>query len=221
MDEIEQIRMRYERRKNNSSVPKGHFYFDYFMQSERELVYAKIIHTYFDDFSNVKILEVGAGTGINLHFFIRQGFRHENIFANELLDDRIKVLNEKFPAIRILPGDASLLRFEQEFDIVLQSTVFTSILDEEFKTLLAEKMWNMKKESGIILWYDFMYDNPRNRDVKGISKRQIHNLFPKAEKISFCNVTLAPFIGRRTGRYYPVINAFFPFLRTHTIALIR
>ena len=222
MNEIDLIKLRYEKRKSNplNTKLKSFFYFDYFMQSEREIIFLKIISSIFVERNNLKLMEIGAGMGTNIYFFLKHGFKPENIYANELLDDRLETLHEKFPFIHIIPGDASALDYQNEFDIVFQSTVFTSVLDEELKTKLANKMWKMKKENGIVLWYDFVYDNPRNKDVQGISKNQVRKLFPNAQRITFYKVTLAPFIGRRIGRLYHLINSLFPFLRTHTIALI-
>ena len=82
-------------------------------------------------------------------------------------------------------------------------------------------MWEMKSEKGIILWYDFVYDNPFNKDVKGINKKEIKSLFPMASKYIFYKTTLAPPIGRRIKKFYNFFNILFPFLRTHTIAVIK
>jgi hypothetical protein len=71
-----------------------------------------------------------------------------------------------------------------------------------------------------MIWYDFKYNNPNNLDVKGVGKTEIKKFFPKAKKIIFHNVTLAPPIGRRVGKMYNLINFLFPFLRTHVIAEI-
>ena len=59
-------------------------------------------------------------------------------------------------------------------------------------------MLRVLKKEGIILWYDFSYDNPKNPDVKGIKKEEIINLFPNC-KFTFNKVTLAPPIVRSTA----------------------
>jgi hypothetical protein len=69
-------------------------------------------------------------------------------------------------AIRILVGDAAEINLDQgPFDVVYQSTVFTSILDDDFQQKLADRMWALVKPGGGVLWYDFIYSNPRNPDV--------------------------------------------------------
>jgi len=192
------------------------------MQDERERLYAEILGIHFNhDFTGLKIMEIGAGTGTNIHFFCRTGFLNANIFANELSDARFEILSGLYPGIQLFKGEASQLDFVDEFDIVMQSTVFSSILDHQLKIKLAAKMFEMVKPEGLILWYDFKYNNPVNSHVKGINKREIAGLFPVAKKIEFKNVTLAPPIGRKVGRYYHVINWLFPFLRSHLIAIIH
>jgi len=95
------------------------------------------------------------------------------------------------------------------------------VLDAELKQRLADKMMDMVKPEGIILWYDFMFDNPRNKHVNGINKAEIKKLFAKGKDIQFNKVTLAPPISRRLYRIYSFINTLFPFLRTHIIAVIK
>jgi SAM-dependent methyltransferase len=223
MSEIDEIKLRYEERKKfvrPASV--SDFYFNWYIQNERELQYAITLKKKFgNNFSDLKIIEVGAGTGNNLFFFKKLGFQDHNIWANELLQDRIEILRNNFPGVNIMEGDASELSFIEKFDIVFQSTVFTSILDIEFRKKLADKMIEMLKPQGIVLWYDFMYDNPGNKHVKRVSRQEIQSLFPKSKQIEFYKVTLAPPISRRIYKFYPCINSLFPFLRTHVIAVIR
>jgi hypothetical protein len=85
------------------------------------------------------LIEIGAGTGNNLYLFTRLGFRLTNIWTNELLDDRFEMLKINFPGIHCEKGYASTLSHNNKFDIVLQSTVFTSILDDDLN-----KPWQTK-----------------------------------------------------------------------------
>jgi len=218
MTEIKKIEERYQRRKEIPII--DNFYFRYFAKSERELIFHKKVSKLFDT-NTSKILEIGAGNGDNLLFFKRLGFKWHNIYANELLPERFIDLKNNLPTATLIPGNALDLNFQNEFDIVFQSTVFTSILDDDFKRKLALKMMQVVKKDGIILWYDFTFDNPKNPDVKGIKKSEIKSLFREAKYIDFQKVTLAPPISRRIGRFYNPINSLFPFLRTHIIAVIK
>jgi SAM-dependent methyltransferase len=222
--ETQKIFDQYERRKNDKKIRRHseNIYFNHYAQSERELLYAEIIKKRFSSTDSIKLLEIGAGTGGNLFLFKRIGLKWENIYANELLPDRFEVLKDTFPKINTLEGDACDIEnnTENSFDIVFQSTVFTSILTLDFKIKLANKMWSFLKPHGIILWYDFAFDNPKNKDVKGIKKKEIVKLFSQSNRIVFHKTTLAPPIGRKVKNLYPFFNIC-PFLRTHLVAEIE
>jgi hypothetical protein len=145
--------------------------------------------------------------------------------GNELLPERAQAARRVLPSgIPILTGDALQLELPPEsFDVVYQSAVFTSILDPDFRTALARRMWTWVKPGGGVLWYDFIYDNPRNRDVAGVPLRGIRQLFPDGN-LRYWRLTLAPPLARALAGIHPALytaaNAF-PFLRTHVMCWIR
>lgn len=165
------------------------------------------------------IIEIGAGQGGNVPMLEACGFKTGHIFLNELLPDRIKMAEERFPQLKMYPGNVLDIDFKKQFDFVFQSTVFTSILDDSDRKKVAEKMWQILKPGGSILWYDFVYNNPLNRNVRKVSLHELKTLFPDSVKTTVRRVTLAPPIGRRVGKLYKVFNV--PFLRTHIFAVIR
>ena len=225
--ETEQIKARYHRRSNLSKDLYNPLKIDVIYRKqefERNLI--KILRKNFSyDLSDLKVLEIGCGQGANLLKFIELGFKPENLFGNELLEERVLKARKILPSeVKIIEGDALNLKFESgTFDIILQSTVFSSIISEEFKKKLAEKIFDFLKPGGGILWYDFFYNNPNNSDVEGISKRSIKNLFPNTE-IYFKKITLAPPLGRIVTRVNPSLYNFFnffPFLRSHILCWIQ
>jgi SAM-dependent methyltransferase len=172
-----------------------------------------------------RLLEIGCGSGNNLQLFLLLGFRPDHLVGNELLEERVEVARALLPSqVTLAPGDASDLHFKDEsFDIVLQSTVFTSILDSDFRQKLALHLWRLVKPGGGVLWYDFTFNNPRNPDVQGIPLVRIRQLFPEGE-ITAWRVTLAPPISRMVTRVHPCLYTLFnlvPFLRTHLLCWIR
>lgn len=216
--EIEKIKRRYERRPVTAKKLPAFSAFHHYMLAEREYWYGHFLTQHFESLANRTILEVGAGGGTNLLFMLRLGFQTKNIYANELIPSAVQVIRDKniLPPRNILEGSATDLPIDQKYDVVFQSTVFTSILDEKFQEQLAQHMWNLLKPGGLILWYDFVYNNPSNKDVRGITKRRVKALFPESKSSNFVRVTLAPPIGRRVGRLYPYFNL--PFLRSHIVA---
>jgi SAM-dependent methyltransferase len=174
------------------------------------------------DLSRVRLLEVGCGGGGNLLRFLQWGFDPANLVGNELLPDRLAIARRRLPErIRLIGGDASALDCGT-FDIVFQSTVLSSILDNALQVTLARRMWEMTMPGGGVLWYDPCYGNPRNPDVRGVPLRRVAELFPHAKPI-VRRVTLAPPIARAIGRLapalYPICNAL-PMLRTHLLCWI-
>ncbi len=112
---------------------------------------------------------------------------------------------------------------ENTYDVVFQSTVFSLILDDGLKLKLSNKMWKLVKPEGGILWYDFIYNNPQNKDVKGAPVKMLKSFFP-SNQIKVWKVTLAPPVARLVIRinpnFYNLLNLF-PFMRTHVLCWIR
>ena len=98
----------------------------------------------------------------------------------DLLPERVEAARRRLtPGADIRDGDASALPWDAGvFDIVLQSTVFSSILDAGMRTAVAAEMARVLAPGGVILWSDFFADNPRNRAVRGMRRREIARLFP-------------------------------------------
>jgi SAM-dependent methyltransferase len=174
------------------------------------------------DLARLTLLEVGCGGGGNLLRFLRWGFDPAHLVGNELLPASLETARRRLPhEVELIGGDASELQCGQ-FDIVYQSTVFSSILDDGFQYKLARRMWDMTRPGGAVLWYDFCYDNPNNANVRGVPVRRIRELFPESAPV-VRRVTLAPPLSRLatriSPRFYSVLNAF-PFLRTHALCWI-
>jgi SAM-dependent methyltransferase len=174
--------------------------------------------------AGLDVLEVGSGHGDNLLEMLRLGFDPARLVGNELLPERVAASRRRLPAAtRVLEGDATQLALpDGSFDIVVVSTVFSSILDDAFQQRLATAMWRWVRPGGAVLWYDFTLDNPRNTDVRAVPLRRLRALFP-ASRIDARRVTLAPPIGRQVVRLHPAAWRLFnalPLLRTHVLAWI-
>lgn len=225
--EVEQVRKRYARRRQLGEDERySPFAPENVMTTqERDRAIIRWINSCrIAPVNNKRVLEIGAGSGSNLLHLIQLGFRPENLVANELIEERADLARTRLPAaVAVVTGDACDLDYPDEsFDVVYQSTVFTSILDRDFQSRLADKMWRLTRRGGGVLWYDFTFDNPNNPDVRGIPLTRIRELFPDAG-ITAWRITLAPPISRRVARIHPalytLLNAL-PFLRTHLLCWI-
>lgn len=177
------------------------------------------------ELSALRALEVGCGSGGNLLELLRLGFTPEHLRGIELLPERHAMARERLPAATDLwLGDALQADVAPASqDLVLQSTVFSSLLDERFQHDLAAAMWRWLKPGGAIVWYDMAVNNPRNADVRGLPPARVRALFPDG-RLDIRRVTLAPPLARAVCRVHPGLYAVFnclPLLRTHRLAWIE
>jgi ubiquinone/menaquinone biosynthesis C-methylase UbiE len=197
-----------------------------FMVQDREKHLLKLLSAYeCIPLETKKILEIGCGNGDLLRDFIKWGARPENIIGIDLLPDRVAEAIHLCPkAIDIQQGNAAKLQFADEsFDVIVQATVFTSVLDMNMKRQMAAEMFRVVKSDGLILWYDYHMDNPKNPDVKGVTAREISGLFPKCQ-IHLQRITLAPPLARLLAPYSWLLCEVLsrvPWLCTHYIGVIR
>jgi SAM-dependent methyltransferase len=194
-------------------------------RQERERALADLLSRHVQrPLAELDVLEVGCGGGDNLLELIRLGCDPARLFGNELLPERAAAARLRLPAsVAVHEGDALQMPLpDAHFDLVLQYTVFSSILDDAFQAQLAARMWQWLRPGGAIVWYDFTVNNPRNPDVRGVPLARVRALFPQA-RVDARRVTLAPPISRRVARLHPGACNFFnmlPLLRTHSLAWI-
>ena len=137
-----------------------------------------------------RVLEVGCGSGNWLEMLDGAA----SLSGIDLEPERAAA---RFPGADIRAGDASRLPWESgSFDLVLQSTVFSSILDPGMRRAVASEMLRVLAPGGAILWYDFFVNNPSNPHVRSVGKREIEALFPGC-RVALRRATLAPPLARR------------------------
>jgi SAM-dependent methyltransferase len=225
--EADAVRERYARRSNETDARRYSMLSPVTFQAVHERqrqVLSLFRRLGFEDVSGLRLVEVGAGAGGSMLEFLRIGFAPENLMGIELLPERVAVARQVLPAgLRFVLGDASEQRIAAgSVDIVYQSGVFSSLLDDDFQIALARTMWQWVRPGGGVLWYDFAFDNPANPDVRGVSVRRVRQLFPEG-RVWWRRVTLAPPLARRVAPIHPALYTFFnaiPYLRTHRLCWI-
>lgn len=215
----------YARRRSGNLYSRfnpGHL----FMVQERERRFLRVLsQNQCESLAAKRILEIGCGSGDLLRDLIKWGARPENVVGIDLLPDRVTEAMRLCPGgMNIQQGNSAKPSFpDQSFDIVLQSTVFTSVLDKSMKAQMAAEMCRVLKPDGLILWYDYHMDNPKNPDVRGVKSHEIHQLFSGCE-IQLQRATLAPPIARLLASYSWILCYFLeriPWLCTHYVGVIR
>lgn len=172
----------------------------------------------------MKILEVGCGNGAWFADLRDSGAEEKALYGLDLDPARILNARRQFPEAHVLIGEASHLPWpDRVFDMAVQSTLLTSVLEPMLKKKITAEMARVLKPGGVILWYDFFYDNPANRQVKGIRLDEIKKLFPDSE-IHTRKITLAPPLARALAPYSEACCRFLEKLKifnTHYLAVIR
>ena len=164
-------------------------------QEIRRLLAGKCI----TDLSSVQILDLGCGRGSELAEWARRGAIPGRLAGVDLLEPFIRDAVGTIPGATIAVSTADQLPFaDATFDIVEQSMLFSSILDDELRVQVAVEALRVLKPGGFLLWYDFCIGNPRNADLRAISQAEIEQLFPGC-RIDLRRVTLLPPLSRALG----------------------
>jgi ubiquinone/menaquinone biosynthesis C-methylase UbiE len=154
-----------------------------------------------------RVLDVGCGNGQWLVEMESLGARREHLAGIELSPRRVERACQRLASgsserrgADLRCGDASALPWgDCSFDIVMQNTVFSSILSRGVREDIAWEMDRVLRPNGAVLWYDLRADNPFNRDVRGVRRQEIARLFP-GYALRLARVTLAPPLARAIVR---------------------
>jgi ubiquinone/menaquinone biosynthesis C-methylase UbiE len=237
--EVDRILREYERREREIPVD---FYSPthpanlFFRQSRERAVLQLLGRSNLFPLHNRRVLDVGCGTGQWLVDFETWGADRANLAGIDLVPSRVEQAAARLSGLRdesgrtvspgadIRLGDASRLPWEDDsFDLVVQSMAFSSILDQEMRRNLAREMARVVAPGGVILWYDFSVDNPRNPHVRGVRTKEILALFP-GFTFESQRITLLPPLARRVAGISVLAAELLTrmrFLNTHILAVLR
>ena len=225
--EISRIRGAYQKR-----ITSGHFARysllipgELFMTQRREAQLLALLRKHgISNLHELKILEIGCGRGTRLFDWVRWGANAENLYGLDLMPELIDEAKKLMPHSHFFVGSAGDVGFEDHsFDIVVQFTVFTSIKDAGLKAQIAGQMRRLIKKDGLILWYDFRYNNPKNPDVQAVKPAEVKQLFAGCH-IDGRTLTLLPPLARAIApfsRFACRLLEYFPPFRSHYLAIIK
>lgn len=174
-------------------------------------------------FNDDQCLEIGFGSMGWLSDLISWGVPETDVHGIELRAERVHRVREILPQADLRVGDAGSLPWDDnEFRLVIASTVFTSILNDTVRRMVAREIVRVLAPGGALLWYDFAVNNPRNPHVRGVGRRELRELFSELRG-EIRSVTLAPplarFVAPRSWAIASLLEAI-PLLRTHLLAVM-
>jgi SAM-dependent methyltransferase len=178
----------------------------------------------FNALAQRSILELGCGGGGVLAEYLNYGAKSNGLHGIDLLPARLSEARQWLPQLPLACADGQHLPYlTGNFDLLVQYTAFSSILDDTIKARLAREMVRLlRRPGGMILWYDFWL-NPTNPQTKGIRPAEIRRLFPNC-RFEFRRITLAPPLARRLVPLSWLLAALLEKLRlfnTHYLVAIR
>lgn len=169
-------------------------------------------------------LEVGCGYMGWMSDLLFWGVKESSIYGIELDGKMVDDAKDRLPAANLMQGDATEMPFEDnKFKLIISSTVFTSILDNEVRKKLADEIYRVLAPGGALLCYDFAFNNPKNPNVRKISRKELKELFPDLNG-NIRSLTLAPPIARVVAPRSIVLAYILqeiPFLQTHLMAVLK
>jgi ubiquinone/menaquinone biosynthesis C-methylase UbiE len=227
LDDIARLRQEYEERKRRFDGRDVYSWFNtanlFALQQRQKVVLATLKKHGLTDFSNLHILEMGCGAGGVLREFLAFGAPPCNLYGVDLLGDRLRLAHHGLPGSSFANADGQSLPFpSQSFDVVMQYTAISSILDTNIRRNICRDMMRVVKRDGLILSYDFWL-NPTNRQTHGVRSAEIRHLFP-GSRFEFHRITLAPPLARRLVPISWLFSAFLEKLKifnTHYLVAIH
>ena len=228
LDEINRIKKLYRERHFDVKRQSIHSYLSksaLYIYQKREITLIKLLKDFrlVEEMNDKVVLDVGCGDGRVLRDFVKYGFLPNHLHGIDIVEENIERAKALNPAMNFSYADGQNLPYpDSTFDIVMQFTLFTSVLDEKVQRRIALEMLRVLKTNGVIIWYDIVWTKPWNKTNKGIGKRLLSQLFPGC-KIHAKRVTLNPLIVRPLMKVSWILCELlekFPFMKTHLLCII-
>lgn len=228
-DEIQRIKGIYEKRAydtDNNYSDLSPIYLQRVQSIERTTIRALRKAGLHACLNKMKILDYGCGNGRWFGRWLAWGASSKNLMGVDIRSEAISLAGKAFPGCRFVTISPHHLPFKDEvFQIVIVNIVFSSILSNNYRVFAANEIARVLRPNGIVLWCDFVFDNPNNKNVRAVHKAEIMSLFPEFKMLFNKRIVLAPPIAKRI---VPLswwagftLEALFPFLRTHILVSLK
>lgn len=169
------------------------------------------------------VLDCGCGGG-ELADLVRARAPRVSWAGIDLRTEALEVARRDRPWATWIEGSVDTLPFaDRSFDVVVASTLFSSLPSWELEVATAAEIQRVLRPGGTLVWYDLRYANPWNRAVHAVGRRRIERLFP-GWLVDLRSITLLPPLARRLpptpAALHGVLGAVPP-LRSHLIGRVE
>lgn len=220
---LDRIRAEYERRTRE--VGAEHWRVRVFVRQLRERVLLdELGRAGMLPLSGRRMLDVGCGDGQWLADFETWGARQGDLAGIELGSERAARARERLPGADVREGNAAELPWEDgRFDVVMQATLLSSLVEPELRRSVAVEMARVTAPGGAVVSYDMRVDNPRNEHLRAVKRAELEELFPGFEVRARPVTLLLPLARRVALRSFRAAGALegARLLNTHLLAVMR
>lgn len=177
------------------------------------------------DVGRARMLDLGCGNGEWLAALADLGAEPARLVGLELLCDRARGARANLStAVGVLVGSGYRLPLaDGACDVVVASTVLSSLIDDDARAALAAEMVRILAPGGAALIYDFRYPNPANPEVRAVTAGDVRRAFP-GRRLRRHSTTLAPPLARRiaplSAALAGAIERAFPPARSHVLYVV-
>jgi ubiquinone/menaquinone biosynthesis C-methylase UbiE len=185
-DEIERLKKLYGTKYNPDPQDRNYMWNPlnpvsiYFRQAQERAI-ANLLSRNYQSISRLHVLDIGCGGGGLLRFLASLGIPPGQLDGIDLMPYRIYAARQLAPiGTKLIVGNGENLPYSgKRFDLVAQSTVFSSIQTEELRRRIATEMIRVLQPGGHILWYDLY--RSRNANLHTLPLSEIRDLFAGME----------------------------------------
>lgn len=153
-----------------------------------------------------KILDVGCGAGSSFPQFLGFGFHPSCLYGIDVIRERTQEGKQQFPNIDFTCADASQMGYESNFfDMVMESTMFMQLTDDDHAKRIAGEMLRVVKPSGYVMLIDWRYCYGYS-EYRCLSRKRITELFQVGTRTAIHCIkpgALIPPLGRILSAHLP------------------
>ncbi len=169
-------------------------------------------------------LDVGCGSGTWIQQLLNWGVSPQSICGIDLDANSLVQARKRFASVSLGSADAtSLPCSDEEFDLVVVSTVLSSVLPENDRAEIGREIVRVMKPGGVVICYDFRYPSPGNATVRPVTVGELQGLFSEFTLTSQTTTLLPPIARRLVPRMSRLAELLvrLPPLRSHFVAVAK
>lgn len=221
-DEVERVRAVYQNYREGGRELMWHE--DHSIHDERSRILraALLKATGGQSLDSAVVLDLGCGAGGLRPDLEALGVSTSRHIGVDLGFDRLHLARQE--GVSAVLGSGGQLPFpDSSFDVVVASTVLSSVLDDGVLRSIATEVERVLRSGGTLLVYDMRLPSPANREVRPITGKRLEELFPGWPSSRRTCILLPPLARRvapKPGRRYSLL-ASIPLLRSHAVTTLR